>query len=199
MKGGCGMMIDNFFEILSPDETNFVFLYFFRYCLPRHTYMVGVCCETIKNNLESLKETTKTTIIKEIEEYLSRDSDRKIFDRMDDKKWSELLDVIKEKINLEYIDQRKIECRDLDLVFASVVRYCLFYGKGNKEKVFELFGKIAECIPGKSISIIERDIRRKIRDDFALLQLTNEEKEFWKIFYKAVYTNMKYRWIEQWD
>lgn len=193
------MKNSNFFDVLNFDETNFVLLYFFRYCLPRHTYMVAICCKNIEDNLESLNEETKTIIIKEIEEYLSRDSNRKIFERMDDEKRNNLAYVLKEIKNVKVKNKRALKIADLDLIFPSVVRYCLFYDNGDKEKVFEIFGRVAKLLPEKSITIIERDIRWEIREDFKLLDINDEGKEFWKNFYNNVFKVMKYRWIEQWD
>jgi hypothetical protein len=69
-----------------------VFIYMFRYCLSRRSYVVGTATELIKSNWSVLSVPDKKLIQKEIKEYFELYSNIDGFD-MDKKYWNVILEL----------------------------------------------------------------------------------------------------------
>lgn len=191
------------FYTLSFLEFNDLMLYFFKYCLPRHTYMKGVCIKIFKNNYEVLNKKTKETVIKDIENRFPLD-DKDLKDLtlyIDKNDWYELKDFLIDKINTEVKEKNIIESEDIDLIFVSALRYFLFYGNENKEIIYDYFFKTYKLLPDKTLIIMENDLKRELMNNFLISnqKIKEEDKLFWKNFYDQVLKIVNKRGLEIWN
>lgn len=194
------MKIKIIFDGLNFEEINVVLRYFFKYCLEQHHYMVDACCNLIKENLELISMVNRNIFIKELEDQIASYKEAKHYFFEEDK-WKELLDFINENLEVSVNEGAHLKGKDLDLVFPSALRACLFYGEDGKEKMFEYFEKVKDNLPEKSIIIMEKDLRDQSAREFLIngKRISEEDQKFWIDFYLEVFPLARERNIRLWN
>lgn len=87
---------------LSHDDTDTLVVCSVRYALGRATYIVYDVCKIVRKTWSSLKQTTKTVVLKDIEDALKRVPEGEFLGHScDHEQWSELKDwiCVQEKTN----------------------------------------------------------------------------------------------------